>query len=292
VSFHKLALIKTGNKLAIKYQVILPLQFKYDFDAPVWRIRIDTAQARLALEVRDADVLLAYFYTFDVRAYKLEQLELPQALTWWQGLEEAHNGRVYIHGYADRQLGQHKGILALGAATGKVQWEDTLLAFYGLAPEGILAYTAAAPGTDFLLLQEANGQQTGISISQERAAEMVTNYSGQRYRGCTYPMLYLEGEPYYEQVQDFLASQLGAIAVKAIEYAETEAYMVVSYYTPAENAALDNFLAVFDLNGVLQLHQSLGQGLSGIGSDTFFIFEHDLYFLQNKQVLLVYRLLF
>ncbi|MBF9254629.1 DUF4905 domain-containing protein [Pontibacter sp. 172403-2] len=257
----------------------------------MWRIRIDAAAGRLALEVRDADVLLAFFYTFDCQGHTLQQLSLPQALTWWQGLEDAHAGLVYLHGYADRQLGQHKGITALNAATDKIQWEAADLAFYGLSDEGIMAHPAAAPGEDFVLLNSATGQIIRKQITQQAAAAAAEKFSHSRYQACIYPILYREGEAYFTQVQAFVEAQLGQTPVSAIEYAEAGEMLVVSFYTPATDGKLDNYLAVFNFEGDLLLNTTLGSGLSGIGSDTFFIFKHKLYFIQNKDSLHVYALL-
>lgn len=280
-----------ADKVTKKYELILPLLFTYDFGAPVWRIRIDSSASRLALEVRDADLLLAFFYTFDCQSYTLLPLTVPQALTWWQGLEDAAAGLIYLHGYADRKLGQHKGITALNAATNKVQWEAKELAFYGLSDEGIMAHPAATSEEDFMLLDSATGQIIRKQITQQAAAAATDTFSHSRYQECIYPILYREGEAYFTQVQAFVEAQLGQTLVSAIEYAEAATALVVSFYTAATDGKLDNYLAVFNFEGDLQLNVTLGTGLSGIGSDTFFIFKHKLYFIQNKDSLHVYALL-
>jgi len=257
----------------------------------VWRIRIDTSANRLALEVRDADLLLAFFYTLDCQSHTLQPLTVPQALTWWLGLEDAAAGLVYLHGYADHKLGQHKGITALSAATDKIQWEATGLAFYGLCDGGLMAYPAAASEEDFVLLDSTTGQILKEKITQQAAVAATEKFSHSRYRACTYPILYREGEAYFAQVQTFVEAQLGQTPVRAIEYAETGEALVVSFYTAAADGKLNNYLAVFNFEGNLQLNITLGTGLSGIGSDTFFIFKDKLYFIQNKDSLHIYALL-
>ncbi|WP_242919645.1 DUF4905 domain-containing protein [Pontibacter liquoris] len=257
----------------------------------MWRIRIDAEAGRLALEVRDADVLLAYFYTFDCATHTLQQLTLPQALTWWQGLEDAAHGMVYLHGYADRQLGQHKGILALNSAQNKVVWETPDMVFYGLSESGIIAHPVVNEQQVYVLLATATGKTVGEHITPEAAAQATDTYSHSRYEECRYPMVYLEGEEYFTQVQAFIVALQGHRPVKALEYAETDSLLVVSYYVETPDGKLDNYLVVFNFEADLQLNTFLGQGLSGIGTDTFFIFRHKLYFIQNKDSLQVYRLL-
>ncbi|WP_162056220.1 DUF4905 domain-containing protein [Pontibacter pamirensis] len=257
----------------------------------MWRIRVDTAAQSLALEVRDADLLLASFYTLDASAYTVKLLPLPQAKNWWQGLEDAQGGFLFLHGYGDRKMGQHKGINAIAEASGKAVWEVPELAFYGLVPEGVVVYPAATPEATFDVLQLDTGQPNRTGVPQQQAAEEVAQYSHTRYKDAVFPALYLEVEIYFDEVKNFLAVQLNTEAVSGLEYAETDGALVVSYYERAAENTLTNYIAVFDLDGGLLLKEQLADGLSGIGSDTFFIFMHDLYFIRNKTSLEVYRLL-
>ncbi|GAB3538270.1 hypothetical protein GCM10027443_32890 [Pontibacter brevis] len=257
----------------------------------MWRIRLDSAANLLALEVRDADLLLASFYTLSTSTFTLKLLPLPQAQNWWQGLEDVQDGFLFLHGYGDRRVGQHKGIKAVAAASGEVAWEMPELAFYGFSVEGVIAYPAAAPEAQFEELQRHSGKSLRTGIPQEQAAGEVANFSHTRFGRAVFPSLYLEGEPYYSELKDFLAAQLDVAAVQALEYAETDTALVLSYYERTVADTLENYVAVFDLEGNLMLKEQLAGGLSGIGSDTFFIFMHDLYFIRNKAILEVYRLL-
>ncbi|MBD1395811.1 DUF4905 domain-containing protein [Pontibacter sp. JH31] len=258
----------------------------------MWRIRIDTSAGRLALEVRDSDLLLAYFYTLDCQSHTLLKLELAEKHTWWLGLEDARQGMVYLHGYGDRKLGQHKGIRTLSANTGEEQWHRPGLTFYGIEDTGLLAHDAALPEEPLQLLDLRTGEVLQKGISQKMAADRVEAYSRERYSQVGYPILYREGEEYFEQVRDFLAQQLDCEPIKAVEYAETDNGLVISYYVANEKNKLDNFLAVFDLNGFLHLNELLAGGLNGVGSDTFFIFMRSLYFVQNQISLKAYSLNF
>ncbi|MDX5419326.1 MAG: DUF4905 domain-containing protein [Hymenobacteraceae bacterium] len=274
------------------FQLILSLLFKYDFGAPVWRIRIDTVAGRLAVEVRDSDLLLASFYTLDCHSHTLQQLELPEKHTWWLGLEDTHQGRLYLHGYGDRKLGQHKGIRAFSAETGKEEWQQPELAFYGVDAAGIIAYDPTALEKPLCLLNTHDGKVLQSNIMQKMAADRVQVYSRERFGSVGYPILYREGEEYFEQVRQFLVQELDCEPIREMEYAETENAIVISYYVAGEKNKLDNFLAVFDLNGFLHLNELLAGGLDGVGSDTFFIFMRSLYFVQNQVSLKAYSLNF
>ncbi|MBC5772811.1 DUF4905 domain-containing protein [Pontibacter sp. KCTC 32443] len=254
----------------------------------MWRMRLDAAANRLALEVRDADLLLADFYTLELTHNKLKKLPLPGAKNWWLGLEDVHEGLLLLHSYGDRQTGQHKGIMAYTAEEGKLQWQQPELAFYGVSADGILALDLQ--DQKLYLLDSQTGTILSENVSLVGGANSVAEYNIERTKACVYPMLFLEGEPYFTQVQDFLEHQLQVKPVKGIEYAETEQYILVSFYTETADGKLDNLLSVFDLNGELQLRQRIAHGLSGIGSDTFIIFNHNLYFIQQRNILVVYSL--
>ncbi|GAB3812660.1 hypothetical protein GCM10028895_03930 [Pontibacter rugosus] len=78
-------------------------------------------------------------------------------------------------------------------------------------------------------------------------------------------------------MQHFLELQIGVATVQAIEYAETATHLIISFYIQDTEGKLCNSLVIFDLDGNLLLQEQLGSSLSGIGSDTFFIFKHNLF---------------
>ncbi|NEM98386.1 DUF4905 domain-containing protein [Pontibacter burrus] len=272
-----------------KINVILPLLYTYDFGAPVWRLRPDTTADRLGVEVRDADLLLTDFYTLCAEQHVLHKLPLSATKNWWLGLEDAHDGLLFLHGYGDRQIGEHKGIFAYDAAGGKLVWEQPELAYYGINSDGVLALDLKQK--NLLQLQSDTGTITMQNVSLESGAAAVANYSNTRFQNCITPMLYLEGETYFAEVADFLEQQLQLQAVRGIEYAETDTCIVISFYISTPDGKLDNVLSVFDLSGELQLNTRIALGISGIGSDTFIIFNKKLYFIQDRNILTVYSLL-
>ncbi|HEY4652329.1 MAG TPA: DUF4905 domain-containing protein [Pontibacter sp.] len=254
----------------------------------MWRLRLDPKANFLGLEVRDADLLLADFYTLELAGHELRKLPLPAAKNWWLGLEDVHDGLLLLHGYGNRQVGEHKGIMAYDAVTGVQVWQQTELAFYGITAAGILALDLQQK--TLALLQANSGTIAGKEVSLESGAMAIANYSSVRYQTCTYPMLYLEGEPYFMEVAAFLAQQLQVSAICGIEYAETQKHLVISFYTQSADGKIDNNLSVFDLDGRLQLNERIAHRLSGIGSDTFIIFNEKLYFIQDRNTFVVYSL--
>ncbi|GGG02527.1 DUF4905 domain-containing protein [Pontibacter amylolyticus] len=256
----------------------------------MWRIRLDAPGGWLTLEVRDADLLQARFYTLRLPAGQLLELKLPDPNTWWMGLEDVHDRVLYLHGYGDRKLGQHKGIRAFAADSGIALWQQPELAFYGIEERGLLVSNISQQGGELVLLESGYGKTIRNDITQKEAADRVQRYHKVRFGAVQYPHLYREGETYYQQVHDFLVQELDCEPVNVLEYAETDTWLVVSYYRKTGENKLDNFLAVFDLNGFLHLNELLAGAMDGVGSDTFFIFMRSLYFVQNKTTLKAYSL--
>lgn len=287
--FHKLELHKP--KITKKAKLILPLLYLFDFKAPVWRMALDAEGNRLALEIRDGDVLLAHFYTLELAHFTLTQLNTPEEPAWWLGLEDAHQGMVLLHGYGDRKLGQHKSITALHGPKNQISWQQPAKAFYGISKAGIVLYDPEQPEAGFEIADTSSGEIIQTGLAQQQALQLVEQYTSQRFKKHISPDLYLEGEPYFEQVQVFLEQQLGVTAIAGIEYAETDHAIIISYYTSAGKETWQNKLAAWTLAGELLLQIELAAGLSGIGSDTFFIFEGRLYFIKEKVSLHVYDLI-
>ncbi len=197
---------------------------------------------------------------------------------------------MFIHGYGDRKLGEHKGIKAVSAAASSVEWEERSLCFYGLAEEGLVAYPASVPEGGFVLLDYASGKILRRDLSQQAAFDLVNKKSLNRHKACSFPLLYKEGEAYFEQVKQFLMAQLPSEPIGAIEYAETADFLFCAYYEKDDAEKLQCKLAVFDLEGNMYLHETLGSGLTGIGSDSFFIFGGNLYFIRNRSSFVIYSL--
>lgn len=257
----------------------------------MWRICLDTVQSRLAIEVRDAEVLLAHFFSLDARIFNLLPIQLENTLTWWLGLEDAHDGLVFLHGYGDQQMGEHKGIRAFAVPANTMQWEQDTLRFYGVGEQGLLVQPADA-ATSFKVVNYRTGAETGEVISQQQVVDAIAGFHEERYKNCIFPMHYRQGEAYFTMVQEFLEAQLNIKATGAIEYAETEKFIISSYYEKDREDKLNNGLTVFDLRGNLYLHVTLGTRLKGIGTDTFFIFGKNLYFIQDRNSLVVHSLHF
>jgi hypothetical protein len=103
------------------------------------------------------------------------------------------------------------------------------------------------------------------------------------------PFQYQQGTEYFETVSDFLKVKLGITPVVTLDYLEHDALIMVSAFV--NDGELANYLYVFDSNGQILLNEKLGQDLTGVGIDTFFVLAGHLIFIKDKHELISYKII-
>jgi Domain of unknown function (DUF4905) len=115
----------------------------------------------------------------------------------------------------------------------------------------------------------------------------------QRVEGYTHtnntvhPFQYLEGDPDFETVKNFIQAKGKAIPRLGAEYLEYEGFIFISYYL---GDPLANCLAIFNAVGDCVYEEKIGTNLKGIGVNTFFIASGYLFFVKNKIELVTFRI--
>lgn len=102
-----------------------------------------------------------------------------------------------------------------------------------------------------------------------------------------YPFQYLDGDPDFETVKNFIQTKGKAIPRLGAEYIEHEGFIFISYY---RGDALTNNLAIFNEVGDCVYEETIGTNLKGIGLNTFFIASGYLFFVKNKIELVTFRI--
>jgi hypothetical protein len=103
------------------------------------------------------------------------------------------------------------------------------------------------------------------------------------------PFQYEEGTGHFDTVRDFLQARLGITPVATIDYLEFQRLIMVSVFVQENNLA--NYLYVLDSGGEVLLNEKLGENLTGVGLDTFFMYSDHLIFVKNKSELITYKIL-
>ena len=103
------------------------------------------------------------------------------------------------------------------------------------------------------------------------------------------PFQYLDGEPDFETVKNFLKSKFNMIPRLGAEYLEHAGHIIISYYT-GDPAAFVNHIVLFSKQGDCLYEDEIGTNLKGIGVNTFFIVSGHLFFVKNRTELVTFRI--
>ena len=263
--------------------------FSVDFGAPIWQIRPDYPAGLLALEIRDGERLQTDFAGLDVTAGRLLGPAFRAAENWWVGLEDTQNQRLYLHGFADRKIGAHRGITAVHGATKQVLWQHEAAVFYGFSAEEILI-ARAAPGEDFMALDSRDGTIVTTVVGAEAAHQMVAAFDRARSAQGQHPVHYPAGSEHFTLLGQFISSRTGRQPVGAIDYLETTAFFGLAYYVAVAPAELKNILGIYSVPDGALLHEVvLTEAGPGLSTGTFFVMQKTLLLVQERNTLVGYR---
>lgn len=259
--------------------------FSVDFGAPVWRVRPDHPAGFLALEIRDGDRLQTEFTGIDIVTGKLLGPSFRAAESWWVGLEDAHNQRIYLHGFADRRVGAHRGITAVNLATRQVVWQREEVAFYSFGPDEVII-ARAATGDDFVLLDGQNGDILEPVVAPATAHEWAAAFARQRATQEQHPVHYPAGSEHFVLLSQFISARAGRQPIGAIDYLETTLFFGLAYYVAAADNKVKNILAVYAAqDGALWHEVVLTEAGPGISPGTFFLMRETMLFVQERNTL-------
>ena len=103
-----------------------------------------------------------------------------------------------------------------------------------------------------------------------------------------FPAVYYPGTEAFEKVRQFMARRQIEV-VEAVEYLETEGYIVMTYYLK-KNKQLSRHVYVMDSEGKLWMDHQLDEKMEGVVFQSFFTYENLLIFVENRNKLHVYQL--
>jgi hypothetical protein len=134
--------------------------------------------------------------------------------------------------------------------------------------------------TSLLFLSVEEGKVVDHSLQQNDW--LHTNDSRQ-------PFQYLDGEPDFETVKNFLKTKMEITPRLGAEYLQYADRIIISYYA-GDPAAFVNYLVIFNSLGECFYHEEIGTNLKGIGTNTFFIASDHLFFVKNRTELVTFRI--
>jgi peroxiredoxin len=251
--------------------------FSHFFKDKIWRILPDVDTGLLVVETRNADELKANFHILDGKKMAFISENLVFSQPWWIGIETFYNAKLYLHHYFHRQFSNHIGIYCYDVISNKMIWENATLV-YDYSENGFIhAYHYKNPLERVVL--DAN---TGKVSQFENNAKSLKNT-------LLSPLLFNTEDDKFAVIIQFIHKKTSFIAVHSTEYLEYDDKIFISFYT-FESEQYNNYLLVCDLQGNLLLKITLDTGLKGVGSGAFFIINHQLVVVTEKQKLWIYEI--
>ena len=169
-------------------------------------------------------------------------------------------------------------------------WRDVVLPekwwlnLAGVAPDHIVLKvfesTENPDKTSFLFLSMKDGKVLDHNAQQN---------DWQHTNNTLQPFQYLDGEPDFETVKNFLKNKFNTIPRLGAEYLEYADHIIISYYT-GDPAAYINRIVLFNEQGECLYEDEMGTNLKGIGVNTFFIVSGHLFFVKNRTELVTFRI--
>lgn len=265
-------------------------RFWVTFEAPIWQIRPDYSSGLVALEIRNGDRLQTEFAVLEAKTGKLVVSGYRGTENWWVGLEETCQRMLFLHGFGDRKLGTHQGILALEVDTQQILWHEEQAVFYGLIAENsLIVRLHQTDSENLLVLDSRTGNILVKSISPVEAHAAITTFTQAQRAELHYPGHYPEGSEYFDMLSQFISSRTGAKPVKAIDYLEANAFFAMGYYEAVPEGKIKNTLGIYASNdGTLLGEVILTEAGNGLALDSFFMMGEIIITIQERNTLLGY----
>jgi hypothetical protein len=252
----------------------IEFNFSHVFDGTVWNIVAVKGRELLLVEVRNSQQKKVSFSAVSGATGVFLWRDMFFDETWWVTLAAASEEIALFTVYHDKESPERKGVLAYHILDQKIAWWNNDFSLHAVAGMQVLGETQKYGKTD-MALDLFTGERA------EKASD------GGLMEEVGRPEQYLDNNAYFSTVKTFLSRQFNLVPVIALEYLEHDSNIVVSFY--AQEAGLANYLLIISAEGELLLKEKLGDKLSGIGIDTFFVLSGCLIFVKNKIELHSYR---
>ncbi len=259
--------------------------FSFSFDGVIWQVLTDDTKAYLVLEIRHANHTVS-FSAVDLTQKKLlwNGFSLPEA--WWSSGVLVQNGILFLQTFPDGQNPDPRGVTAVDIKTKEILWQHPDIQFVQQVSDSQLLarqFVTALP-TYFLIKIDSGEILSKDTVPLWSKGPLASD------SGLHFPVHYTSDDVYFQNIADFLGQTLKIDAKNAFDYAQTQHCIIISYYIYANNQ-VENYLVAFDTHSrVPLLHEKLATQRTGIGKNTFFIFEQYLIFVKEQSVLLSYEL--
>lgn len=250
--------------------------FSFGFNDLIWETSLDKSTGNMLIQNRSEEKHETRFSVVNLHIGEWIVRDRIFSDPWWVGISAIMGQRVLLHIYDDDQNPEIKSLILWD-----IEKDQVLMTFKNSSLTQLLKNGFMIRQDQGYAAMDWDGQILADKSEMDPVLEDTTNLH--------YPFQYQPGENDYEMIKSFIQQEINVSPELGIEYLESEDYVFVSYYIKEEKA-MANYLLVSDLNGTTHLNKKINTGSTGIGRDTFFIFERNLVFISNSNCLFVYAI--
>lgn len=258
-------------------------RYTYKFEGAIWNMLADPVARYLVLEIRSEAQHQVSFAMVDLESDTLVWQDVTFEEPWWIGATATDGATVVFHIYQDSQNPQSKRYFAVDVASRRQVWHSDTFQVMGIEGNDLLGFEKQEKDRAYKLI--SFGDRKEIFMSKEDVERLLPGEN----KNLHYPFHYIETQPHFETVKQFIIHYTNTKPVQGCEYLEYKNLILISYYIQ-ESSALANYLLVIDGEGQLYLQEVLDTNLSQIGLGTFFIANDKLVLIKEKNQLISYAL--
>jgi hypothetical protein len=223
---------------------------------------------------------------------------------WWVGLELVYKNLFYLHGYVAPRIPEHRGLWAFDAESARLVWKDESVGFVAHAANELLVYRpidsdAFSERTYFILDALTGAKRRDISaIDADAFRDQSQDFATSQ--GVALPIRHNHFSPDFTRVKSLAEKATSAKNVVAgYDCIELDSFTILGYHEQTEKMvlaqngtpvkALTYTLFVLE-NGTAIYQDTLGEAMSGLLTDGFFVRKNRLYYTKNQDTLIAFDL--
>lgn len=258
--------------------------FTHEFSGLVWKLAFDPVGPvpALAVEIRQPDVREATWAVVNLAENQVTwqgAAEVELAGDEWLGLVGIFDGTLILHRHAT-DTPQPRSLVVLNARTGQPRWNWPGLSFLSSDGRVVLALLGGREEARTVRVELVSG-----NVLENESVEPVFSEKS----APTLPELlhYPESGPFFAPVAAFVRKRTGHEPVKAADYLDAGACLVIAYYFSA-NDALENWLLIVDKARNEWVSERIAVG-PGLNPEPVAVYQNRIVFVQDKIRLKVYE---
>jgi len=223
---------------------------------------------------------------------------------WWVGLELVYDNLFYLHGYVAPRIPEHRGLWAFDATSARLVWKDESVSFVARSGGELLVYrpvdSDAFAERHYFILDALTGEKLRDVSTAEADKFRDQSQDFATAQGVELPTRHNNFSPDFERVKSLAEKVTSAKNVVAgYDCIELGATTLLGYHEQTEKMVLtQNGMPIKALtytlfvieSGEVVYRDTLGDSMSGLLTDGFFVRKNRLYYTKHQDTLVAFDL--